>query len=205
MAGWTGGGGGGAGQPADMAGCGIRAAERAPRCGAGVRAACVAGLKNRVPPDSRFERFLLSRTGLTPVRDIKNLSKLLSVWKPPKRCIRVHAGAHAGVGPPTPAPRKSLPVAYLHASTATGNGFVRSRRRLAGLQLASRRLGCRRPPARADPPALDPTPTHPVLPPLPEPGVGPASRGGGVGSRREHRVQGGFEGVQVCDGSAARR
>jgi len=127
VAGWTGGGGGGAGQPADMAGCGVRAAERAPRCGAGVRAACVAGLKNRVPPDSRFERFLLSRTGLTPVRDIKNLSKRLSVWKPPKRCVRVHAGVHAGVhaavDPRTPAPWQSVPAAYLHTSIATGNGF----------------------------------------------------------------------------------
>ena len=35
----------------------------------------------------------------------------------------MHAGVHAGVEPRTAAPRKSLPVVNLHASTATGSGF----------------------------------------------------------------------------------
>ena len=48
-----------------------------------------AGPKNRVPAGSRFERFLLSRTGLTPVRDNKNLEKRHPVWATQKWCSRV--------------------------------------------------------------------------------------------------------------------
>ena len=123
---------------------------------------------------------------------------------PHKKCPRVEFGG----GPAGSSPAETGSGGLLACKYGRRERFFPSRRRPAGLQLARRPLG--RPcflPVLSHLHSSDPTPVHPVPPPLPEPGVEPTSRGGWGRSRREHRVQGGSRGgsggVPVCDGSAA--
>ena len=58
-----------------------------------VGVAVAVGQKSGVLADGRFERLIMSRAGLTPARDIINLSKRLPLWTAPKG---VHPGACGG-------------------------------------------------------------------------------------------------------------
>ena len=111
-----------------------------------------------------------------------------------QECPRVHAG----VDPRNPAPRKSLPWAYLHASRSAGEGFSASRRRLAA---GTCKPPARPPlsPARADPPALaHPHTCSPSNFPAPTPTLERTGCGGtgsgAVRSRREQRGGGRWRG-----------